>query len=55
MFSDIGADGHVFRGSLEHLPALPVIDEQTHALVGIGSRGDVRRCVVTDPPLALSA
>ena len=38
-----------------HVPALPVIDEQTHALVGIVSRGDVLRCVVTDPPLTLWA
>jgi len=38
-----------------HVPALPVVDEQTHALVGIVSRGDVLRCVVTDPPLTLWA
>lgn len=38
-----------------HLPALPVVDEQTDALVGIVSRGDVLRCVVTDPPLTLWA
>ncbi len=38
-----------------HLPALPVVDEQTDLLVGIVSRSDLLRCVVTDPPLTLWA
>lgn len=35
--------------------AVPVIDDQTNVLVGIVSRTDVLRCVVTDPPLTLWA
>ena len=35
--------------------AVPVVDDQTHVLVGIVSRTDVLRCVVTDPPLTLWA
>ena len=46
----------IARVMLEYrLPALPVVDEQTNALVGIVSRGDILRCVVTDPPLTLWA
>ena len=37
------------------LPALPVVDPESHALVGIVSRSDVLRCVVRDPPLTLWA
>jgi CBS domain-containing protein len=37
------------------LPALPVVDEATHALVGIVSRADILRVVATDPPLTLWA
>ncbi|MEP7118130.1 MAG: CBS domain-containing protein [Acidobacteriota bacterium] len=37
------------------LPALPVVDEQSNALVGIVSRGDLLRCIVTDPPLTMWA
>lgn len=38
-----------------HLPALPVVDETTGVLVGIVSRSDILRCVITDPPLTLWA
>jgi len=37
------------------LPALPVVDQDTGALVGIVSRSDILRCVVTEPPLTLWA
>lgn len=37
------------------LPALPVVDPESHTLVGIVSRTDVLRCVVHDPPLTLWA
>ena len=36
------------------LPALPVVDE-SGILVGIVSRSDILRCVITDPPLTLWA
>jgi acetoin utilization protein AcuB len=36
-------------------PAVPVVDEQTSVLVGIVSRADILRCVITDPPLTLWA
>lgn len=46
----------VARVMLEyHVPALPVVDEQSHVLVGIVSRSDILRCVVNDPPLTLWA
>ena len=35
------------------LPAVPVVDPETKALVGIVSRGDILRVVVIDPPLSL--
>ena len=35
--------------------AVPVVDEQAGVLVGIVSRADILRCVVTDPPLTLWA
>jgi CBS domain-containing protein len=35
------------------LPAVPVVDPGTGELVGIVSRGDILRVVVTDPPLSL--
>lgn len=38
-----------------HVPALPVVDESTGALEGIVTRGDLLRCVVTEPPLTLWA
>jgi acetoin utilization protein AcuB len=38
-----------------HLPALPVVDDRTGALVGIVSRSDILRCVLLDPPLTLWA
>jgi CBS-domain-containing membrane protein len=38
-----------------HVPALPVVDEQSFVLVGIVSRSDILRCVVNDPPLTLWA
>ncbi|HUU34221.1 MAG TPA: CBS domain-containing protein, partial [Vicinamibacterales bacterium] len=38
-----------------HQAAVPVVDEQTSVLVGIVSRADILRCVVTDPPLTLWA
>jgi CBS domain-containing protein len=37
------------------LPALPVVDADSGALVGIVSRSDILRCLVTDPPLTLWA
>lgn len=37
------------------LPALPVVDPESHVLVGIVSRSDVLRCVIHDPPLTLWA
>lgn len=37
------------------LPALPVVDAESGALVGIVSRSDLLRCVVIDPPLTLWA
>lgn len=38
-----------------HQPAVPVVDDESGALVGIVSRADILRCVVTDPPLTLWA
>jgi len=38
-----------------HLPALPVVDPATGVLEGLVSRGDLLRCVVTEPPLTLWA
>ncbi len=38
-----------------HVPALPIVDESSQALVGIVSRSDILRCVVIDPPLTLWA
>lgn len=38
-----------------HLPALPVVDDDTGALEGIVSRSDILQCVITDPPLTLWA
>lgn len=35
--------------------AVPVVDDQTNVLVGIVSRADILRCVITDPPLTLWA
>lgn len=37
------------------LPALPVVDDASHALVGIVSRADILRVVATEPPLTLWA
>ncbi len=43
----------IARVMLEYgLPAVPVVDESS-ALVGIVSRGDILRVVVSDPPLTL--
>ena len=44
-----------FLGVERDDPALPVVDPESHALVGIVSRSDVLRCVVRDPPLTLWA
>lgn len=37
------------------LPAMPIVDPESHLLVGLVSRSDVLRCVVRDPPLTLWA
>jgi CBS domain-containing protein len=46
----------IARVMLEYgLPALPVVDGPSNSLVGIVSRGDILRVVVTEPPLTLWA
>ena len=46
----------IARVMLEYgLPALPVVDGPSNELVGIVSRGDILRVVVTEPPLTLWA